>query len=184
MKISQIQEYHSLGELNTIDKKIEALAIIKGKTIDEIEELQLEEILEEFRKIDFMPKDTKPKFEFKHKGKRYRLITNPNKLKAHRWVELQELYSGDIIESLDKIIALLAYEVNIFGQKKKEDVTDFERKVTDFASLNFDIAHNYALFFSKVYPELLKTTLSYLNKELNQLSQQMKEQEQQKDGLN
>jgi hypothetical protein len=184
MKISQIQEYHSLGELNTIDKKIEALAIIKGKTIDEIEELQLEEILEEFRKIDFMPKDTKLKFEFKHKGKRYRLITNPNKLKAHRWVELQELYNGDIIESLDKIIALLAYEVNIFGQKKKEDVTDFERKVTDFASLNFDIAHNYALFFSKVYPELLKSTLSYLNKELQEMKNQLQEEALQKDGLN
>ena len=184
MKISQIQEYHSLGELNTIDKKIEALAIIKGKTIDEIEELQLEEILEEFRKIDFMPKDTKLKFEFKHKGKRYRLITNPNKLKAHRWVELQELYNGDIIESLDKIIALLAYEVNIFGQKKKEDVTDFERKVTDFASLNFDIAHNYALFFSKVYPELLKSTLSYLNKDLEEMKSQLQEEAQQKDGLN
>lgn len=184
MTISQIQEYYSLGELNTIDKKIEALAIIKGKTIDEIEELSLDEILEEFRKIDFMPKDTTPQFKFRHKGKRYQLITNPNKLKAHRWVELQELFNGDIIESLDKIMALLAYEVNIFGKKKPEDVTDFERKVTDFASLDFGISHNYALFFSKLYPELLKSTLSYLNKELEEMKNQLQEGALQKDGLN
>jgi len=184
MKILQIQEFRSLGELNTIDKKIEALSIVTGKTIDEIEEMPLDKILEEFRKIDFMPKDTTPKFKFKHKGKRYRLITNPLELKAHQWIELQEIFNGDIIESLDKIIALLSYEVNIFGQKKKEDVTDFERKVTDFASLDFDIAHNYALFFLKVYPELLKSTLSYLNKELEEMKNQLQEEAQPKDGLN
>jgi hypothetical protein len=184
MRISQIQELHALGELNTIDKKIEALAIMTEQTIDDIELMPMDEILEEFRKIEFIPKDTTPKFKFRHKGKRYRLITNPLELKAHQWIELQEVFNGDIIESLDKIIALLSYEVNVFGKRKKEDITNFERKVTDFASLKFDIAYNYALFFSKVYPELLKTTLSFLNKELNQLSQQMKEQGQPKDGSN
>lgn len=182
MTISQIQEFHSLGQLDTIDKKIEALSIITGKTIDEIEELPMDEILEEFRKIDFMPKNTTPKFKFKHKKRTYKLISNPLELKAHKWIELQEIFNGDIIESLDKIIALLSYEVNIFGNLKKEDVTDFNRKVTDFASLDFAIAHNYALFFLKVYPELLKTTLSYLNEELNQLKNQVPESEQHKDG--
>ena len=184
MRISQIQELHALGELNNIDKKIEALAIMTEQTIDDIELMPMDEILEEFRKIEFIPKDTTPKFKFRHKGKRYRLITNPLELKAHQWIELQEVFNGDIIESLDKIIALLSYEVNVFGKKKKENVTNFVQKVTDFASLKFDIAYNYALFFSKVYPELLKTTLSYLNKELEEMKNQLQEEALPKDGSN
>ena len=184
MRISQIQELHALGELNTIDKKIEALAIMTEQTIDDIELMPMDEILEEFRKIEFIPKDTTPKFKFRHKGKRYRLITNPLELHAHQWIELQEVFNGDIIESLDKIIALLSYEVNVFGKKKKENVTNFVQKVTDFATLKFDIAYNYALFFSKVYPELLKTTLSYLNKELEEMKNQLQEEALQKDGSN
>jgi hypothetical protein len=173
MTISQIQELHALGELNTVDKKIEALAILENKTIDTIEEMPMDDILKRLSAINFIPTDTTPKFKFKHNGKRYMLISNPLELKAHQWIELQEIFNGDIIESLDKIMALLSYEVNIFNGRKRENVTNFERKVTDFASLNFGLAYNYAVFFSQVYPILLESTLSYLKEEMEKLNKEV-----------
>lgn len=173
MTIGQIQELHSLGELTSVDKKIEALAILENKTIDEIEEMPMDAIITRLGEINFIPKTTTPQFKFKHKGKRYKLISNPLELKAHQWIELQEVFQGDIIEALDKIMALLSYEVNIFNRRKRENVTNFEQKVTDFKSLNFGLAYNYAVFFSQVYPILLETTLSYLKEEMQKLNQEV-----------
>ena len=75
--IGQIQEVHSLGELGNLDKKIEALAILTNRTIDQVEEMSMDAILEEFKTLNFIPSKTEPKFVFKHLGKKYKLLTNP-----------------------------------------------------------------------------------------------------------
>lgn len=171
--IGQIQEVHSLGDLQNLDKKIEALAILTNRTIDQVEEMSMDAILEEFKTLNFIPQQTQPKFTFKHLGKKYKLITNPLDLKAHQWIELQEIYSGDIIESLNKIMALLSVESSFFNRKRDIGKKDFDKRCEDFLSLDFAIAYNYALFFSRIYPELLKITLSYLKQEVESLQKEL-----------
>lgn len=171
--IGQIQEVHSLGDLGNLDKKIEALAILTNRTIDQVEGMSMDAILEEFKTLNFIPSKTEPKFIFKHLGKKYKLLTNPLDLKAHQWIELQEIYNGDIIESLNKIMALLSVESSLFNKKRDIGKKEFDKRCEDFLSLDFAIAYNYALFFSKVYPELLKATLSYLKTEVESLQQDL-----------
>lgn len=171
--IGQIQEVHSLGDLGNLDKKIEALAILTNRTIDQVEEMSMDSILEEFKTLNFIPSKTEPKFVFKHLGKKYKLLTNPLDLKAHQWIELQEIYNGDIIESLNKIMALLSVESSLFNKKRDIGKKEFDKRCEDFLSLDFAIAYNYALFFSRVYPELLKATLSYLKTEVESLQQDL-----------
>jgi hypothetical protein len=129
--------------------------------------------LEEFKTLNFIPSKTEPKFVFKHLGRKYKLLTNPLDLKAHQWIELQEIYNGDIIESLNKIMALLSVESSLFNKKRDIGKKEFDKRCEDFLSLDFAIAYNYALFFSKVYPELLKATLSYLKQEVESLQQDL-----------
>ena len=80
-------------------------------------------------------------------------------MKAHHFIELQELNKKGTIESLHEVVACLSYRVNIFG-KKIED--DYEWKVEHFKSLPFTSFYNYALFFSQLYPKLLTATQIYL----------------------
>ena len=176
MRIQQIQEIHALGELDTVDKKIEALAIAYDLTIDDVECIPMETIIKKIGEIKMVGDGSKPKFKFKHKGKRYELIVNPLDLKAHQWIELQEIYNGDIIENLHRIMALLSTEKSWWHKKKEVSKQEFDKRSQEFLSLDFDIAYNYAIFFLEIYPELLKTTLSYLKEEMEKLKEQLNDQ--------
>ena len=123
-------------------------------TIDELQSYDVE-----FLKV--MP-ETKLKFAFKHKGKRYRLIKTAKDMSAHHFIELQDLSQRDTLEALPEIIACLSYRVNIFGRKVDDD---YQAKVEDFKTLPITNFYNYALFFSALYPKLLNATLTFLKEE-------------------
>jgi peroxiredoxin family protein len=155
-----------LQEINEIDKNCNAIertawvvSILTETPYEEVEQWTLDKL----RSIDLtflqeIPK-SKLNFTFKHKGKRYRLVKTAKKMKAHHFVELQELMKKDTIEVLPEIIACLSYRINILGQRKEDD---YEEKVKDFADLPLVGFYNYAVFFSQLYPKLLEATLTYL----------------------
>lgn len=176
MRIQQIQEIHALDELDSVDKKIEALAIAYDLTIDEVESKPMDDIIKKLASVKIVGDGSKPKFKFKHNKKRYELIVNPLELKAHQWIELQEIYQGDIIENLHRIMALLSVEKSWWHKKRDISKQEFDKRSEEFLSLDFDIAYNYAIFFLEVYPELLKTTLSYLKAEMEKLKEQISDQ--------
>lgn len=176
MRIQQIQEIHALGQLDSVDKKIEALAIAYDLTIDEVESMPMDDIIKKLASVKMVGDGSKPKFKFKHNNKRYELIVNPLELKAHQWIELQEIYQGDIIENLHRIMALLSVEKSCWHKKRDIAKQEFDKRSEEFLSLDFDIAYNYAIFFLEVYPELLKTTLSYLKAEMQNLKAQISDQ--------
>ena len=162
--IGMLQEIGELpDDLNPIEKTAHTVAIIKGLTYEEVEKWTLNDL----RKIDLSFLEQEPKhrlkWTFKHKGRRFKLVKNAKAMEAHHFIELQELGDSDKIEALHKIIACLSYRVNIFGRKIEDD---YQWKVDNFKDLPAPQFYKYSLFFSALYPKLLKTTLTYLKAEV------------------
>lgn len=158
--IAKLQEISELDDsFNDIEKTAHIVSIIDEVPIEEVMQWLLDDLKK--RDMSFLKEipQTRLKFKFKHKGRRFRLVKNAKEMKAHHFIELQELNKKGTIESLHEVVACLSYRVNIFG-KKIED--DYEWKVEHFKSLPFTAFYNYALFFSLLYPKLLTATQIYL----------------------
>jgi hypothetical protein len=165
-KLQAIQEIDDT--FNPIERVAHIVAIIKGIPYSEVEKWTLNEL----RAIDLSFLDEIPKskfaFSFKHKKRYFKLVSNAKEMKAHHFIELQEVTKGNIIENLHTIIALLSYRVNFWG-KRIED--DYEWKVENFKDLKAIDFNNYALFFSAVYPKLLDATLSFLGEKREEMEE-------------
>lgn len=155
------------------------LAIARSWTMDKVEAMSIDELTDEYKKLEFLNTlpESKVKFTFKHKGRRYKLAKSPNEICGHHFIELQQVFNGDTIESLHKIMALLAIEVDVFGRTKKvvDAQQDYKEKCDLFMSMPMLLPYTYSLFFSAVYPELLKTILSSLVKEMETLKRELTE---------
>lgn len=154
------------------------LAIVNNWTMDKVESMPIDELTKEFKKLEFLNElPNRPvQFMFKHKGRYFRLAKTPNEICGHHFIELQQVFNGDTIESLNKIMALLAYEVDFFGKSKtiKDAQAHYQDKCDLFLSMEVPLPYSYSLF-SAVYPELLKTIQSYLIKEMEQLKREITE---------
>ena len=156
-KVQAIQEIDDT--FNPIERIAYTIAIIEGIPYEEVGQWTMEKLKAyDLSWLSEIPK-SKFAFSFRFKKRYFRLITNAKEIKAHHFIELQEVTKGDIIENLHKIIAILSYRVNFWG-KRIED--DYQWKEENFLDLPVTDVHNYALFFSAVYPKLLDATLDYL----------------------
>ena len=174
--IEQLQELASINHFDNVERRIHQIAIVNRLDIDTVEEMSLKKILEEVEKLNFLnelPQD-KPMFAFKHLKKRYRLITNAQEMQGRDFIALQQIKADDIIENLHKILAMLSYEVDIFGYRVKipkgQVAQNFEERCEDFKTLSCSLAYSYASFFLALYPQLLTATLDYLKEEMNNLT--------------
>ena len=155
------------------------LAIALNLSMDDVESMTLDKLTTEFAKLSFLNDLPKApiQFMFKLRGRYFRLAKTPNEMCGHHFIELQQVFNGDTIESLNKIMALLAYEVDFFGKSKtiKDAQAHYQDKCDLFLSMEVPLPYSYSLFFSAVYPELLKTIQSYLIKEMEQLKKEITE---------
>jgi hypothetical protein len=177
--IYQLQEIHSCRDMSNIERQMNILAICNNWTMDKVESLPINKMLDKFKELNFLNKlpTEKLKFKFRHKGRRFKMAKTPNEVCGHHFIELQQVYNGDVIDTLHKVMALLCYEVDIFGRHKniKDAQAHYQDKCELFLSLPVPLPYCYALFFSAVYPELLQITLSYLKKEMEQLTKEVTE---------
>ena len=174
--IEQLQELASINHFEGVERRIHQIAIVNRLDIDEVEEMSLKKILEEVKKLNFLNElpQEKPMFAFKHMKKRYRLITNAQEMQGHHFIALQQIKADDIIENLHKILAMLSYEVDIFGYRikipKGKVATNYEERCESFKTLSCSFAYSYASFFLALYPQLLTATLAYLKQEMSNLT--------------
>lgn len=160
--------------MSNIERQMNILAICNHWTMDTVESLPIEMMLNEFKKLQFLNDlpNKKLTFKFRHKGRRFKIAQTPNEICGHHFIELQQVFNGDTIESLHKVMALLSYEVDIFGRAKpiKDAQANYQAKCDTFLSLPVPLPYSYAVFFSAVFPKLLETTLSFLTKEMELLT--------------
>ena len=175
--IHQLQEIHSCRDMSDLERQMNILAIALNLSMDEVESMTLDKLTTEFAKLSFLndlPK-APDKFMFKLRGRYFRLAKTPNEMCGHHFIELQQVFNGDVIESLHKIVALLSVEVDFFGRNKKvvDAQAHYEDKCGLMMALPVPLPYTYALFFLEVYPELLKSILYSLKEEMKDMTDQL-----------
>jgi hypothetical protein len=145
--------------------------------MDEVESMTLDKLTNEFAKLSFLNDLPKApiQFMFKLRGRYFRLAKTPNEMCGHHFIELQQVFNGDVIESLNKIVALLSVEVDFFGRNKKvvDAQAHYEDKCALMMHLPVPLPYTYALFFLEVYPELLKNILCSLTGQMKEMTEQL-----------
>ena len=163
--------------MSDLERQMNILAIALNLSMDEVESMTLDELTRKFRELDFLNDLPKApiKFTFKLRGRYFRLAKTPNEMCGHHFIELQQVFNGDVIESLHKIVALLSVEVDFFGRNKKvvDAQAHYEDKCGLMMGLSVPLPYTYALFFSEVYPELLKSILYSLKEEMKDMTEQL-----------
>ncbi len=107
--IYQLQEIHSCRDTSHIEKTMNTLAIVKDWSMDKVESMPIDELTTELKKLEFLntlPTD-KVRFSFRNRGRRWKLAKTTNEICGHHFIELQQVFNGDMIESLHKVMALL-----------------------------------------------------------------------------
>jgi len=118
-KVQAIQEIDDT--FNPIERIAYTIAIIEGIPYEEVGQWTMEKLKAyDLSWLSEIPK-SKFAFSFRFKKRYFRLITNAKEIKAHHFIELQEVTKGDIIENLHKIIAILSYRVNFWGKRIEDD---------------------------------------------------------------
>ena len=175
--IHQLQEIHSCRDMSDLERQMNILAIALNLSMDAVESMTLDKLTTEFEKLSFLNDLPKApiQFMFKLRGRYFRLAKTPNEMCGHHFIELQQVFNGDVIESLNKIVALLSVEVDFFGRNKKvvDAQAHYEDKCALMMQLPVPLPYTYALFFLEVYPELLKSILSSLTDQMKEMKEQL-----------
>lgn len=174
--IHQLQEIHSCRDMSHLERTMNILAIVNHWSMDKVESMPIDDLTKEFKKLEFLNElpDRPVQFMFKHRGRYFRLAQTPNEICGHHFIELQQVFNGDTIESLHKIMALLAYEVDFFGRTKviRDAQAHYQDKCDLFLTMEVTLPYSYAVFFSAAYPKLLQCIHSYLKEEMSKLEKQ------------
>ncbi len=127
--IYQLQEIHSCRDMSHIEKTMNTLAIVKDWSMDKVESMPIDELTNELKKLEFLntlPTD-KVRFSFRNRGRRWKLAKTTNEICGHHFIELQQVFNGDMIESLHKVMALLTYEVDLLLMLLLQLVSQYDK---------------------------------------------------------
>lgn len=168
----QIQQIKNL-DIDEISKEFEILSLLSGKTIQEIENLDILEWKKLRQSFNFLfteiPKTDKFPDTLNINGVSYKVIKKIEELKAGQGIDLIN-YTKDntkIISNLHKICSVVLLPINKRKVVEKYGQTDFNitqknlyenMKITDALSIGF--------FFTTLYHCLLEITKDYLNQEI------------------
>jgi len=168
--IEQYQKLHLLSkevfELE-IDKELQTLSIVYGVSVDELENKTSGQLAELSRKASFLSTELPTKLTVLVKiGKRYRIMTEANKLTAQQFILLNKFTKDEdtTVANLHYIMAVISSERRRFKKDLPFD-HEFEDKAQKFKGMSIATAYPVALFFCVLYKKLQEATLNYLDKQ-------------------
>ena len=173
ISIGQFQELQLLTE-PTFENQIKTVAILTGKSTDEIEELAIVELTAIVKDLGWMATLPNPKEmqTFRIGGTWYYFVVNHNQLAAHQFITVQDLFADNTkwIGNLHKIMASLCVRKSMLGISKPVKSEEFDNLAELFRNrMPISVAYAYTLFFSLCLPGLLETTRQYLEQEVESL---------------
>lgn len=155
--------YHvSQMELTELEKSIRLVMTLTGKSEDEIDRMSVAKFNRLCSKVDRSFKKMQAISDMRNpvsfvwvKGRLYHISYDIRE--AGTYVEAAT-FSGDFIGNLHKIMASAATPLN---WRMKPYKRDHAKIAEDMLSMDFDVAYHAGVFFSALFIELMKTSLSY-----------------------
>jgi hypothetical protein len=169
--VQQFQEVSKLTTDTSLDEmgKLERLICIMFDMSErEVEELPMQEFTAKAKAVAFLLNEQtipgKAVRSIKVNGRRYAIEYNPVKLKHRQYVEI--MHFGDKpIDNMHHIMASLVQPVRL-GFKRKNKAEDHERISADMLNARVVDVFHTAVFFCKLYVNLMQAIKGYLKEEM------------------
>ena len=187
--IRQFIELSKLTNDDSVEYNISVIALMSGKTKDEIESLPIEELTPLIKKVQFinhLPIKHLLPTHLKVNGKRYLVNLNVSELTGSGYIDLKTLTKDEnkIVDNLHLILTCFVKPAKKtwYGKWKpiKVDANEQMQIADDFLNhFSVGIAYPLAVFFCELYPNLILGIQQYLLKksqrELKQLESSLKQ---------
>ena len=187
-QLVELDQLRTREDLDDTELMTQTLSVLSGVHIDEVEALPRNYLIGKYNKLSWLDTypETKPKRpRYRLKGKMYRITTNPASLSAGEFATLQTLTeNGSMLENLHRIVACLMIEqrkVRLGWQDvryNKVDAAEQFKIKSELVLNHMSVAdcYPYALFFSKLLPELLKVSQTYLERTAKKLRRELRKE--------
>jgi hypothetical protein len=176
LTVGQYQALYAIAksEDEELEKSLQSVAIITGKTQDEVEAMPLNEFNALNRQIvssiNSLRLNTKPVSFLKANGRLYQVNYKIGTLRAGQNTELQHwLKEKDWIVNMDKILASVVVPVKKYLWVKlpqKNNSNDHSKVCEDMQDVDFSEAFGCVVFFCKLFIGSIKAILPSLEKDL------------------
>lgn len=181
LTVGEYQELYKIhkSQDDELEKSIQSVAIITGKTRWEVEDMDLVKFNEQARIISILfsgPIDRiAPKIKVTVNNKKYRVCLNPKKISYGQYVDIQHFLKGNMIENMHKLFACILVPYK-FMKQGKYDGANHEQIAEDVLYMNFIDVHSACVFFLTLWNSSIKATADYLSKKwLKEMSSPMPE---------
>jgi len=154
--------------LNNEGNDVGQVSAILGQPKDFVRQLtpeDMEKAITAFREVI-----TNPLANHQHKWKGYGFIPDINKMSFGEWLDLDS-NNKDYPKSLPKLLSILYRPISSeIGTKYKIEqyTADHLANAKDFESMPLSIANGALLFFSNIEKELVNTSLSFLESQIQE----------------
>jgi len=183
LTIKQFLNFKLISELESdpILRNIKLLAELEGKTVEEIESLPIQDLINKVKtlgRIEALEPDSKVNMKLKVGGKRFIVKWKQQELTASQYIDATHFCKDkdNIVNNIHNILAAISVECDWLGRtkpydgKKHKDVSDLF-----YNKLKISQAYPILLFFCKYYQELTEVTLTYLTQETQQVVNNLQE---------
>lgn len=149
---------------------LDCLAIVNGMTENEVDSLNVSELQNKLKEIEFVHTEIEPKAQkyINVNGRRYKCVYDVRKLPAARYIE-SKYFSSDVNNNLHKIMAsmVLPMKRTIFGWKvDKYDAGKHDEYAQDMLEAPITSVLGSVVFFYQVYQNWIKASKDYLMEEM------------------
>ena len=157
-------------EQDEIERDSKMIAIINGWTLQEVDNLNIDEYNKQKKRLKFLYEeiDGKPVKFITVNGRRYKCIYDVRKINGARYIE-GKTFSQDLVTNLHKIAASLVHPMKrtLFGWKlDKYDSAKHEDYSNDMLSAKFVDVYHSVVFFYHVYRNWIEVSKGYLMEQM------------------
>lgn len=182
-QLVELDQLRTRTDLDPEETMNQVLSVLSGVHIDEIEALPHNERIMSYSRMGWLaqyPAKKPKKRVFKLGGTHYRIVSNPAEVSAGEYATIQKIAADGLITNLHQIIACLMIEQRrgwFRWHDVRYDKTTGAQKFAERARLVREQmpvaqAYPYALFFSKLLPKLLETSLTFFQQQEKKLRKQ------------
>jgi hypothetical protein len=178
-------ELEQLGDMDKLDLIINQYAIINDMTIEEVEKMTPNELLESSKEYQFilnMPEAKRTDF-VKVNGRKYGLVEF-SKMSLAQMVDIEEYYNSGVVSNAHKILSVMMLPVKRHIPFMKVVLDDYEAdevRENDILHLDMELVWGNLLFFYLIEMKYMKDLLGYLQGQLRTANQLEKLKELQKE---
>lgn len=171
LTVDEYQLLYSIhkAEGDDVDKSVDLVSILTGKTREEVNDMPIYEYREKSREISVIfsgpAEPAKPKQKIKIYGKSYRVCLNPRNISAGQYIDLQHFLKGNMIENLHKIMACLVVPYKFWGVGKY-DGANHELIAEGILNCKFSDIHGTCVFFLLLWSNSIKAISPFLSREI------------------